>query len=169
MVVVIHVKLKLAEVLVCELAGLEIYDHVALEDCVIENQVDVEMVAIQSQSLLPGDERESLAQFQQKCLHVVDQRLFKIGFDESRRLRQPQELHDDRVFEDIRRPLDILALGRQLHQSLLVRAESQPLVQQAVLLSLQLTGRPIVLDRLDLIKGSGLRLIDAEQSSVVGP
>ena len=66
MVVVIHVKLKLAEVLVCELAGLEVYDHVALEDCVIENQIDIEMVAIQRQPLLPGYKRKTLAQFQQE-------------------------------------------------------------------------------------------------------
>jgi hypothetical protein len=52
--------------------------------------------------------------------------------------------------------LYILALRRQLHQPLLVPAQSQPLVQQAVFLSFQLPCGPVIFDRFDFVEGSGL-------------
>jgi hypothetical protein len=62
-----------------------------------------------------------------------------------------------------------MALCRQSHQPFLVFAQSQPLVKETIDLSLQLTGRPIVLDRLDLVEGSDLRLIDAKEVAIKRP
>ena len=45
------------------LQSLVVRDHVALQHGVIEDQIDVEGVAIQRQSLLSGHEGKSLSQF----------------------------------------------------------------------------------------------------------
>ncbi len=168
-VVVVHVQLELPQVLMRQLAGLQIDDHEALQDRVVEDQIDVEVVAVQREPFLPGHEGEALAQFQQKGLQVVDQRLLQIRLDQPRGLRQAQKLHDHRVLEDIGGLLDLLALRGQPHQALLVPAQGQPLVQQAVDLPLQFAGRPVVLDGLDLVERAGLGLVHAEQRPIVGP
>ncbi|CKT02051.1 Uncharacterised protein [Mycobacterium tuberculosis] len=67
-----------------QLANLEVDQHVALEHGVIENQVDVEVVAIDRDSLLPRHEREALAQFEQEGLQVVDECLFQPGLHQLR-------------------------------------------------------------------------------------
>lgn len=46
-----------------QFAGLEIDDDIALENRMIENQIDVEVIAVQRQPFLPCDKRESFAKF----------------------------------------------------------------------------------------------------------
>ena len=46
-----------------QFAGLEIDDDIALENRMIENQIDVEVIAVQCQPFLPRDKRESFAKF----------------------------------------------------------------------------------------------------------
>ena len=55
------VAVHLADVLVGELAELEIDQQVALEDDFVEDEVDVELLVPERQPLLPCDEREALA------------------------------------------------------------------------------------------------------------
>src|SRR5579863_1882770 len=85
-VVIIYVQLQLSQVLMRELARLQVNHYVAFENGVIEDQINVEMIAIQGKPLLTGDKSESSAQFEQKGLQVIDQCLFKIGLDEFGRL-----------------------------------------------------------------------------------
>src|SRR3970282_3020722 len=96
-----HVQLKLAKILVCELAGLEVNDHVALQDGVIEHQIDVEVVAVQREPFLPGHEGKASSQLQQEGFQVVEQRLLQIRLHQLRRFgdgfgagvaRQPENL-----------------------------------------------------------------------------
>ena len=65
---IVDVKLKLSQVLVRQLANLEIDQHKALENGVVKNQVDIEMIAINRDPLLASDERETFAKFQKECL-----------------------------------------------------------------------------------------------------
>ena len=94
----------------CEFADLQVNEHVTLEHCVVENQGDVEMIAVQRESLLAGDEGKTFAEFEQERLQVINEGLFEAGFHQTWRLRQPKELDDDRIFENISRLLDLLPL-----------------------------------------------------------
>jgi hypothetical protein len=51
----------LAEILMGELAEFEIDEHVAAQQAVVEDQVHEEVVFLESESLLPRLEQESLA------------------------------------------------------------------------------------------------------------
>jgi hypothetical protein len=66
LVEVVDVELELAEVLVDELAGLQFNQDVGFEDGVIEDEIDVEMVAVQGDSLLTSDECETFSEFQNR-------------------------------------------------------------------------------------------------------
>jgi len=59
-----------------QLADLEIDQDETLEQIVVEDEVDVEVLLFEAKALLPGDEREPLAQFEEKGLEVLDDGLF---------------------------------------------------------------------------------------------
>ena len=71
----VHVHLHLAEVLVRELAELEVDEDEAAEQPVVEDEVDVEVVALERHPLLPGDEAETFAEFGQELLDAIDDQL----------------------------------------------------------------------------------------------
>jgi hypothetical protein len=73
-VVEAHIHVHLADVLVGEFAGLEVKEDEALEQVVIENKVDIEILGLGAEALLAGDEGEALAQFQEECLEIINQR-----------------------------------------------------------------------------------------------
>lgn len=76
--------MDLIQILMDQLADFEINENETLEDRVIEDQVDVKVVAIKGNSLLTGDERKPFVQFQQKRLQVIDQRLLQLRLHELR-------------------------------------------------------------------------------------
>ena len=57
--------------LVSELVELELDQHVALEDAVIEDQIDEEIAIANQQALLAGFETEAVTKFKQKLLEPV--------------------------------------------------------------------------------------------------
>ncbi len=113
LVIIIHIQLKLTQILMREFAYFQIKQHEAFQDGVIENEVNVEMIAINCDPFLPGNECKAFAQFQQERSQVVDERLFQIRFDEFRRRWHPQEFHHGRVFEYVRRLLHFMPLCGQ--------------------------------------------------------
>ena len=56
------IAVHLADVLMRKLAEFEIDQHVALENDVIEDKVDVELLVLEGEALLPGNKREPLAE-----------------------------------------------------------------------------------------------------------
>ena len=73
---VIDVHLHLAEIAVAEFADLEIDQHIAAQQAVVEHQIDEEMFLVESEALLPGLEQKSLAQYQPpRPLHEIDAEL----------------------------------------------------------------------------------------------
>ena len=60
-VVVIDVELQLADVFVGKLAYFEIDEDVALEDGVVEDEIDVEVIALKCETLLSGDEGKAVS------------------------------------------------------------------------------------------------------------
>ncbi len=63
-----------------ELADFQINQNKRAQQTVVENEVNVKMVAVNRDALLAGDERKAFAEFQQKFLQMVEQGLFDIGF-----------------------------------------------------------------------------------------
>ena len=64
----------------------------------VKDQVDVEVVAVQGEALLPGDEREALAQFDRKRL---DCRAGPVQGQVSTRAGRPRNWMTDRSLEDV--------------------------------------------------------------------
>src|SRR5439155_24871185 len=63
LIIVVDVKLELTDAVMSELSDDEVNQQITFENCVIENQVNVEMVSIERDALLPRDKGKTLAQF----------------------------------------------------------------------------------------------------------
>ena len=64
---VVDVHLHLAEVLMRELADLEVDEHVASQQPVIEDEIDEVVLFVEGEPLLPGLEEEALPSSSRKC------------------------------------------------------------------------------------------------------
>ncbi len=72
-----EIELHLPLVLGLERALLELDRDQAPELAVVEEQIDVEVVAVELDALLPGDEGEAGAEFEQEELQLAQDRVFK--------------------------------------------------------------------------------------------
>ncbi|MNP06322.1 hypothetical protein D3C76_982990 [compost metagenome] len=63
-----------------QFTALDIEDDEALEQVVVEHQIDVEVFAVGTDALLAGNECEALSQLQQEALQLFDKRLFDLAF-----------------------------------------------------------------------------------------
>jgi len=80
-----------------ELARLQVDQHEALQDVVVQDEVDAEVPAIHRDPLLATDQAEPPPQLQQECLQLVDQGLFEITFTLDKPIGQTEELQHIRV------------------------------------------------------------------------
>ena len=101
-----HVAVHLADVLVRELPELEVDEQVALEDDVVEDEVDEEVIVVERDPLLAGDEREALAQLQEELGQLADDGSLEVTLSVLVTARQPQEIEDERRLDEVARPLD---------------------------------------------------------------
>jgi len=74
---VVQIQVHLARIRVCKLAELQIHDDERPKPAVEENQINTIPFASDAQPLLPGYEREIIAQFQKKLLDALDERIFE--------------------------------------------------------------------------------------------
>jgi len=65
---------------VSELAQLKVDQDEALKEVIVEDEVDVEMLTIKSEKLLPTDEREAFTELEKEILELIDERSFQIVF-----------------------------------------------------------------------------------------
>ena len=65
-----------------QLARFQIEEHKAFQEVVVEDQVHMEVLGAGADALLPRHEGKVLAEFHQKALYVLDQRLLQAGFEE---------------------------------------------------------------------------------------
>ena len=65
------VAVHLADVLVGELAKLEVDEQEAFQDHVVEDEVDVEVLVLEREALLPGNEGEAFADLEQEMLQLL--------------------------------------------------------------------------------------------------
>jgi hypothetical protein len=96
-----------------EFSHFQVKQHITLQDGMVENKVDIKMVAVQRNAFLSGDEGETLAKFEEKSLQVINEGLLKARFHQPWRFWQAEEFDHDRVFEDIDRLLDLQSFRRQ--------------------------------------------------------
>ena len=89
---VVDVHLHLAQVLVGELADLEVDQHIAAQQAVVENQIDEKMVVVKGKALLTGFKQKALAQLQQKMLDLADDGGLQVGLGIPGLFRQAQKL-----------------------------------------------------------------------------
>jgi hypothetical protein len=74
-----------------QLAELEVNQQMALEDDVVEDEVDVELLLLEGQTLQPRDECDPLAQLEEELGQLVDDRRFKVALAETLALGQVEE------------------------------------------------------------------------------
>lgn len=130
--VVIHIHLHLADVLVGQLPHLQVDQHEAFKDIVVEHQIDVEILAVQSEPFLPCHEGEAPSQLQQELLQMVDESLLQIAFKHMGVGLDLQKFHHIGILNDLlilRLRLCGLDLGGNCR---LVLAGQQPLVIHSV-------------------------------------
>lgn len=101
--VVGDVGVELAEVFVAEFVVFEFYDDVAMEDAVVEDEVGKVVAVVDDDAFLAGFEAEAIAEFEEKFLQVVDERLFKVGFFDGVFCFESEEFKGERVFYDVGR------------------------------------------------------------------
>ena len=75
-----YIRIKLAEMFVTEIGDLQLYQYVALQYPVIENEVDETGRVTNLDALLPSLEAESMAELEHEGLQAIEQRVFEIRF-----------------------------------------------------------------------------------------
>lgn len=95
------VEVKLPCVFRLELAGLQLDHHIAAEVQVIEQQVDVEVIAAYVEVVLVAEERKAGSQLQQELCHILDQSLLNVTLYHI--LFERNKIKDIRVFHRLGR------------------------------------------------------------------
>lgn len=116
------VRVHLTDVLVRELAELEVDQQETLEDDVVEDEVDEELLVGEGQPLLAGDEREPLAQLQNKLRQLAEDRSLDVALVQRLTVGQVEEVEHDRRLDQIGRPFDHLTAPREVQHARLVAA-----------------------------------------------
>src|SRR4051794_7719897 len=80
-----------------ELFKLELDEDVALEDAMVEHQIDEAVLVADQDALLASFEAEAVPQFQKEFLEMVEKLLFEVRFANNLAWFQAQELEDVRV------------------------------------------------------------------------
>ncbi len=114
---VVDVHLHLAEVLMRELANLEVDEHVGSQQPVIEDKIDEEVLFVEGEPLLPGLKEKALAQFEQELFDVGDDGRLQIGLGVAGLFLNAEKLQHVGVFEQVLRLGDMLALAAPGHGS----------------------------------------------------
>jgi hypothetical protein len=114
-------------------------------------EVDEEVVAVAGDALLPRDEAEPFAEFEQELLQVVDDGLLEIALVPVGAVGQAEEFEDERILHDVLRGDDFLAAMREREDVVLVAAGGAALVQVGGDLAFEFAGG------FDLVEGAGGR------------
>jgi len=134
-----------------ELAELEVDQDEATEQPVVENEIDVEVIAFERHALLSRDEAEALAELEQELLDAVDDGLLELTFAPLGALTKPEELEHERILEDIGWPVELVSAPGKRQDLVLVAALGEALEQERRGLPLELAAGPALARRLDLV------------------
>ena len=95
------VHVHLTDVLVGRGIGLQVDQDEAIEDVVIENEVDVIVLALGCDVILPADEGVSFAEFEQGFLQMIDDGRFELALVDFGLLRDAEEFENHRVLDKL--------------------------------------------------------------------
>ena len=157
-----HVGIELAQVLVAEFIELELDQDVALEDPVVEHQVNEIMPAADQDALLPGLETETMAQLEEKILELVEQCVLQVRFPHHLFGLEPEKLENVGLAD---RELGFFFLRAGPHQGrelLGVPGKARPLEIERPDLAPELPHRPVAADALEFIKGPLERVVQIQ-------
>lgn len=163
----VHVHLYLPDVLVRELAKLQVEEHETAQEPVVEHEVYLEVVLLVGEALLPAHEGVSAPQLKEELLQVVDDARLQVALRIARLLLESEKLQHVGILDRVDGGLHDLAAHGQASHAVLVTTEREALVQVAVELPLQLPHAPAVPRRLDLVEVPLACIFDAHESEVV--
>jgi hypothetical protein len=95
------VNIDLPNVLMGELAGLEVDDDEAFQDVVIEDEIEVEVAGLGADAHLAGDEGEAMAHFQEEALELGNDGGLDFGLGSGWIFRQAEEFEDVGVLDEV--------------------------------------------------------------------
>ena len=75
-----YIRIKLTKMLVIEIGDFQLYQYVALQYPVIENEIDETDRVADLDALLTSFEAESMTEFEHEGLQTIEQRVFEIRF-----------------------------------------------------------------------------------------
>ena len=99
--IVVYIHLHLSNILMGQLSHFEVNQHKAFQNVVVEHQINVEVLTVQCEPLLPSHKRKASAQFQKELLQVINQCLLQIAFKHMGVWLDLQELHNIGAFDDL--------------------------------------------------------------------
>ena len=169
---VVHVHLHLAQVLMSELADLQIDEHVAAQQTMVKKTRSDPVMPSPSnvkRRVGVGCEEEAFAEFEKKAFDLIDDGGFEVGFGIACLLVQPEEFEHEGFLEQVVGAGDDLAFRRQFANAFLVTAECQAFVEAAIELALELAHGPVPLGGFDFVEAAFVVIPDADQKDVVCP
>ena len=83
-----------------ELADLQIYEYMTLEDTVIEHEIKIEILIFITHEFLSGNKTEATPQFQKELLQLINKSLFQIRFPQCRIILKIKELQNIGVLDE---------------------------------------------------------------------
>ena len=137
-----------------QLADLQVYDHIATEQPVVENEIDKKVFFIEGEPFLPGFKEKTLSQFKQEVFKLVNDGGLQIGFGILRLFVQAEKFEHVGIFDHILWFDDDLSFLRKLSDSLFVAAQGKSLIEAQIELASEFRQGPVVLCRLNLIEGT---------------
>ena len=166
---VVDIHLHLPEVLVGEFIGLKVDEAIALQEAVVEHEVNIEMFLIEGEALLARFKEEAFAHLEQEIAHAGDDGVLQLGFRVSFLRLEPEKFEGDGVFNHICRFFDRLPFVSEAHDFILISAESQALIQAGVHLALQLAHAPILGGAFNFVEAARGGIFDTDEDKVVRP
>ena len=135
----------------------------AAQDAVVKDEIHPIMGVIEGDAVLPANESEAFAKFEQKGLEVIAETGFEVGLGDVMRFGDFQKLKDVGIAQQVRRFRDDLALGGELQNGVFVFSCSEAEEEGGFLLALKLADGPFFPNGLLLVKAALQRIVDLQK------
>lgn len=118
-----------------DIGDFQINQNEAAEDAMVKDEIDPVMGVIEGDAVLPADEGEAFAKFEQKGLEVIAETGFEVGLGDVMRFGDFQKLEDVGTAQQVRRLRDNLAFGGELENGVFVFSSGEAEEERGFLLS----------------------------------
>ena len=135
----------------------------------IEDEVDIEVVAVYRDPFLPCYEIEVAPQLQQEVLQAIHQRLFQVVFLPLAAFGKTGEFQNERIAEEVLWSERLRALFGKASDTFLIAGSGEAFVEERVYLAFQFAGRPAGGDGFRQIELPRLLIGDPTEKTIVRP